>query len=74
MRTVVILLVVGVLGGVFAMQKRSEPKPAATVQARAESAAPRQVSEHDWAKQSLDRAAQVKRDVLRQRAGNKDSN
>lgn len=73
MRTVLILLVIAVLGGIFVMQKRTAPQPAAVAQSTTQKPTPRPVSEHDWAKHSLDRAAQVKQDVLRQRAANKDN-
>lgn len=56
-----VLLIVG-LGAAFILQKRNEQAP------RAQPAKRSAVSEHDWAKHSLDRAAEVKREVLRQRA------
>jgi hypothetical protein len=59
----VVLLIVG-LGAAFILQKRNEPSPPA------QPARQSGVSEHDWAKHSLDRAANVKREVLRQRASN----
>ena len=59
----VVLLMVG-LGAAFILQKRGEQ--AAPAQPAKTSA----VSEHDWAKNSLNRAAEVKREVLRQRASN----
>ena len=60
----VVLLMVG-LSAAFILQKRGEPA------APAEPAKASAVSEHDWAKHSLDRASEVKREVLRQRASNK---
>jgi hypothetical protein len=66
MRSVIVVLLMLGLGGAFILQKRKEasrpPEPAKTSA----------VSEHDWAKHSLDRAAEVKREVLRQRASNSD--
>lgn len=67
-------LVIAVLAGLtwlFIVQKRSEPakpeqKNKAMTQAVA-STTPRPVSEHDWMKHSLDRANEVKRQVVQQR-------
>lgn len=59
----VVVLIVG-LGAAFILQKRNEASP------RPQPAKQSAVSEHDWAKHSLDRAADVKREVLRQRASN----
>ena len=59
----VVLLIVG-LGAAFILQKRGEQA------AQAQPAKASAVSEHDWAKHSLDRVAEVKREVLRQRASN----
>jgi hypothetical protein len=60
----VVLLIVG-LGAAFILQKRNDQA------APTQPAKPSAVSEHDWAKHSLDRAAEVKSEVLRQRASNK---
>ncbi|MFL6537495.1 MAG: hypothetical protein ACJ8JD_04860 [Chthoniobacterales bacterium] len=59
----VVVLIVG-LSAAFILQRRSEQ--AAPAQPAKVSA----VSEHDWAKHSLNRAAEVKREVLRERASN----
>ena len=64
MRGLLVLLLIAGLGAAFILQKRSEQT--APVKPAKGSA----VSEHDWAKHSLDRAAEVKREVLRQRASN----
>jgi hypothetical protein len=64
MRTLLVVLLMAGLGLAFILQKRTEQPTAA--QPAKQSA----VSEHDWAKHSLDRAADVKRQVLRQRASN----
>ena len=67
-------LVIAVLAGLtwlFIVQKRSESaKPeqkSKTATQVAASASPRPVSEHDWMKHSLDRANEVKRQVVQQR-------
>ncbi len=64
MRSLLFVLLIAGLGVAFILQKRNEP--AAVARPVKQSA----VSEHDWAKHSLDRAAEVKREVLRQRASN----
>ncbi|MFL6583511.1 MAG: hypothetical protein ACJ8KU_03220 [Chthoniobacterales bacterium] len=66
MRGVLVVLGLLALTGVFAWQKHSQDAAAPQT-----TTAPRQVSEHDWAKQSLDKAAKVKQDVLRQRRDNR---
>ena len=67
-------LVIAVLAGLtwlFVAQKRSEsskPAPASKAVAQvAGSPTPRPVSEHNWMKHSLDRANEVKRQVVQQR-------
>ena len=64
MRGLLVVLLIAGLGGAFILQKRNEQAPSA--QATKNSA----VREHNWAKHSLDRAADVKREVLRPRASN----
>ena len=67
-------LVIAVLAGLtflFVVQKRNEASKAVstgkTVTQAAGSPSPRPVSEHNWMKQSLDRANEVKRQVAQQR-------
>ena len=50
-------------------EKTAHAQPASNA-APNPSAAPRQTSEHNWAKHSLDRAADVKRQVAAQRKSN----
>jgi hypothetical protein len=68
MRTVVVLVIMAVLGLVFVAQKRNEQqKVAATPKVAAQTASPRPVSEHNWAKHSLDTTNKVIRQVAQQR-------
>jgi hypothetical protein len=71
MRKFLVITVLVGLTWLFIVQKRSEPsKPAPSDKAIAQtagSATPRPVSEHDWMKRSLDRANEVKRQVVQQR-------
>ena len=67
-------LVIAVLAGLtwlFIVQKRSESakseQKSKTVTQAAGAASPRPVSEHNWMKHSLDRANEVKRQVVQQR-------
>lgn len=67
-------LVIAILTGLtvlFIAQKRSEPqKPTAPAKSTAQvpgSPTPRPASEHNWMKRSLDRANEVKRQVVEQR-------
>lgn len=64
-----LLVVLAVAGGFLAHRKGETPVTASAATAKA-SAAPREVSEHDWAKRSLDRAADVKMQVARERKEN----
>jgi flagellar basal body-associated protein FliL len=68
MRGLVIFLVVaGMGGGLFFLQKRSEQKQT-TAQASAQAApSPRQTYEHDWAKHSLDTTHSVIQKIQQQR-------
>lgn len=63
----VAFLVLAELTYLFVFQKKSEP-PAAPEQVVTLTTPARATSEHDWAKHALDRTAQAKQDVLRQRA------
>jgi hypothetical protein len=71
MRKFLVITVLAGLTWLFIVQKRSEPsKPEPsnkTIAQSAGSASPRPVSEHDWMKRSLDRANEVKRQVVQQR-------
>lgn len=60
--TFVVLLLSLAVGGMYLVNARKEPTPAAT----AVNATPK-VSEHDWAKHALDRTADLKRQVAQQR-------
>jgi uncharacterized membrane protein len=70
MRTIIVLVIMAVLGVAFVAQKRSEPQKVAATQkvAAAQTApSPRPVSEHNWAKHSLDTTNKVIRQVAQQR-------
>jgi hypothetical protein len=71
MRKFLVIAVLAGLAWLFVVQKRNEaPKPAKTAAAQtsaATAASPRPVSEHNWMKNSLDRANEVKRQVIQQR-------
>lgn len=67
MRTVIILLVVVGLSALFFVQKRHEQVAVATAKATPASVEPRKVSEHDWAKHSLDKTNNVISKVAAQR-------
>jgi len=71
MRTVVVVLIALVLGCLFLVQKRQEqkaaPAPVSTSTAARKPATPRPVSEHNWAKHSLDRTNNVISQVAKQR-------
>ena len=66
-------LVIAVLAGLtwlFIVQKHSEsakPEQKSKTATQVTSASPRPVSEHNWMKHSLDRANEVKRQVVQQR-------
>jgi hypothetical protein len=71
MRTTVIILIALVLGGLFVVQKQRE-RLAAVAQAEQQAAAkdsatPRPVSEHNWAKHSVDTTRKVMNQVAEQR-------
>jgi hypothetical protein len=70
MRKFLVIAVLAGLGWLFIVQKRNEvSKPAtpATKPTAQASASPRPVSEHNWMKHSLDRANEVKKQVVEQR-------
>jgi len=68
MRGLVIFLVVaGIGGGLFFLQKRSEQKPAPAGASTQAAPSPRQVYEHDWAKHSLDTTHSVIDKIKQQR-------
>jgi len=69
----VFLIGLAIAGGILTHR----PKPQSTrepgakpVSAPAAAATPREVSQHDWAKRSLDRVADVKRQVAQQQKEN----
>jgi hypothetical protein len=71
MRTVTAILIALVLGGLFLIQKQRE-RLASVAQAEQQAAAkesptPRPVSEHNWAKSSLDTTRKVMNKVAEQR-------
>jgi len=68
MRGLVIFLVIaGIGGGLFFLQKRSEQKNVAVEASAQSSPAPRQISDHDWAKHSLDTTHSVIQKIQQQR-------
>ena len=68
MRGLVIFLVVaGIGGGLFFLQKRSEQKTAPAEASAQAAPSPRQVYEHDWAKHSLDTTHSVIDKIKQQR-------
>jgi len=67
MRTVLIFLTIAGLGAAFLIQKRSDRAATAAKPAPVREASPRQTSEHDWAKRSLETTNSVIRKVQQQR-------
>ena len=68
MRIFVVLVVLAVLGWLFLSQKQQEPqKAAAAPNLPTQTASPRPVSEHNWAKHALDKTNKVTREVAEQR-------
>jgi len=68
MRTTVVLIIAAVLGCLFLVQKRHEPAaPSAAPAVAQKAASPRPVSEHNWAKRSLDTTRKVTDQVSKQR-------
>jgi hypothetical protein len=64
---VIFLVVAGIGGGLFLLQKRSEQKPAVAETSAQSSPSPRQTYEHDWAKRSLDTTHSVIQKIQQQR-------
>jgi hypothetical protein len=68
MRGLLIFLVVaGIGGGLFLLQKRTEQKPAAAETSAQAAPSPRPTYEHDWAKHSLDTTHSVIQKIQQQR-------
>jgi hypothetical protein len=68
MRIFIALVVLAVLGWLFLSQKQQGHQKAETaLNAPSQSASPRPVSEHNWAKHALDKTNKVKRQVAEQR-------
>jgi hypothetical protein len=71
MRTAVVLIIAAVLGCLFLAQKRHEqnaaPVPTTASTTAQKPSTPRPVSEHNWAKHSLDRTRTVMDQVAKQR-------
>jgi hypothetical protein len=71
MRTFVVILIAVVLGGLFVVQKQRERLAVAAKTeeqvTEKKAATPRPVSEHNWAKHSLDRTRTVIDQVAKQR-------
>ena len=64
----IFLVVAGIGGGLFFLQKRSEQKQTAAEAAVTQAApSPRQIYEHDWAKHSLDTTHSVIQKIQQQR-------
>ena len=68
MRILVVLVVLAGLGWLFLTQKQQEQHEVASVpNVPAQTASPRPVSEHNWAKHALDKTNKVTRQVAEQR-------
>jgi energy-converting hydrogenase Eha subunit F len=67
MRTVVVLLIAAVLGGLFIAQKLHEQKATPAPASAQQTSTPRPVSEHNWAKHALDTTTKVTSQVAKQR-------
>ncbi|MBA2241958.1 MAG: hypothetical protein H0W04_03575 [Chthoniobacterales bacterium] len=66
-----LLLVLAAAGGFLTQKKSEQPAPAQNASSTNKvAAAPRETSEHNWAKRSLDQAAGVKRQVAQQQKEN----
>lgn len=74
MRVLIALTIVAVIAGAVVTHRKNERDAAASVAtmkaSSAQPAAPREVSQHNWAKRSLDRAAEVKQQVAQQQKEN----
>jgi len=64
---VIFLVVAGIGGGLFFLQKRSEQKQTTAEVSSKAAPAPRQTYEHDWAKHSLDTTHSVIQKIQQQR-------
>jgi hypothetical protein len=64
---VIFLVVAGIGGGLFFLQKHTEQKPAPTEASAQAAPSPRQTYEHDWAKHSLDTTHSVIQKIQQQR-------
>jgi len=64
---VTFIVVVGIGGGSFFLQKHSRQKPTAAETAAPPAPSPRQTYEHDWAKHSLDTTHSVIQKIQQQR-------
>jgi hypothetical protein len=68
MRIFVVLVILAVLGWLSLAQKQQEHQKVATASnVPAQTASPRPVSEHNWAKHALDKTNKVTRQVAEQR-------
>ena len=68
MRKFLVIAILAGLSWLFVMQKQSQTaKPAKAGPQTAASVSPRPVNDHNWMKNSLDRANEVKRQVVQQR-------
>ena len=68
MRIFVVLVILGVLGWFFLSQKQqAHQKAGAAPNAPTQTASPRPVSEHNWAKHAIDKTNKVTRQVAEQR-------
>ena len=63
----IFLVVAGIGGGLFLLQKRTEQKPAVAETSAQAAPSPRQTYEHDWAKHSLDTTHSVIQKIQQQR-------
>lgn len=61
------MLIAGIGGGLFFLQKRSGQKATATQTSTQSAPSPRQTYEHDWAKHSLDTTHSVIQKIQQQR-------
>ena len=68
MRTALVLVILAVLGWFFLSQQQQEHQEVTTAaKAPTQSASPRPVSEHNWAKHALDKTNKVTRQITEQR-------
>jgi hypothetical protein len=64
---VTFMIIAGLGGGLFLLQKRSEQQTAAKQTSAQSASTPRQIYEHDWAKHSLDTTHSVIDKIKQQR-------